>query len=85
MTSLIPHTIPYGVFLGQLHRGYRICTLSDDFLLFSIDVALRLINNGCGARRLSALFATFVRRVVTKYPNRRKLCSDFRISVSLTH
>ena len=32
MSSLIPRTIPYGVFLGQLHRGYRICTYHHDFM-----------------------------------------------------
>jgi hypothetical protein len=35
-------------------------------LPYSIDVALRLIDNSCGARRLSALLNIFVRRVVTK-------------------
>ena len=82
MASLIPSTILYGVFLGQLHRGYRICTTADDFLSFSVNVGVRLIKNGCGIRRLCALFTTFVRRVVTKHPHRHKLCADFRISVS---
>ena len=26
MSSLIPRSIPYGVFVGLLHRGYRICS-----------------------------------------------------------
>ena len=90
VASLIPHTIPYGVFLGQLHRGYRICTSAADFLSFSIGVARRLVANGCGTRRLSVLFRTFVRRVVTKFRQRRLLCTDFHyatreLSVSPSH
>ena len=75
--SLIPHTIPYGVFLGQLHHGYRICTSSDDFLSFATSVAGRLVSNGCSARRLCVLFSTFVRRAATKYRHHRELCSTF--------
>jgi hypothetical protein len=76
--SLIPHTIPYGVFLGQLHRGYRICTSSDDFLSFATSVGGRLMSNGCAARRICILFTTFVRRVATKYLHHRELCSTFQ-------
>ena len=79
VASLIPHTIPYGVFLGQLHRGYRICTVAVDFMTFAVDVARRLVSNGCGSRRLNSLFATFVRRVVIKWHNRRELWMNFRM------
>ena len=77
VASLIPTTIPYGVFLGQLHRGYRICTDAADFLSFSISVAQRLMVNGCGHRRLSVLFASFVRRVAVRHRSHRALCADF--------
>ncbi len=78
VSSLIPSTIPYGVFLGQLHRGYRICTSAEDFLLFAINVAARLVGNGCGHRRLAALFGSFMQRVATKFRLRRvALCKRF--------
>lgn len=41
MCSLIPQTIPYGVFVGQLHRGYRISTDVEDFLSFVWNLHLR--------------------------------------------
>jgi len=67
MESLIPPTIPYGVFLGQLHRGYRICSQGSDFVAFACDVAKRLVANGCRTRRLLQLFVSFVKRSVSKY------------------
>ena len=67
MESLIPRSIPYSVFMGQLHRGYRICTLANDFLDFSCDVAQRLIANGCSKIRLLQLFIGFIKRFVVKY------------------
>ena len=77
MESLIPQTIPYGVFSGQLHRGYRICSMMDDFLSFAVDVGRRLMSNGCRGRRLSMLFSNFVQRFVTKW-SRHDLCNRFR-------
>ena len=67
MASLIPQSIPYGVFLGQLHRGYRICSAASDFLTFACDVGKRLVGNGCRPRRLHRLFVSFVKRSVSKY------------------
>ena len=64
MTSLIPPTIVYGVFVAQLHRGFRICTAVDDFLDFSVDVFRRLVANGCASGRLFHLFMSFITRVV---------------------
>ena len=42
MSSLIPRTMLLGVFVGLLHRGYRICSGADDFLDCALDVALTL-------------------------------------------
>ncbi len=78
VASLIPSTIPYGVFLGQLHRGYRICTDAADFISFAVGVAMRLVGNGCSRRRLAALFASFARRLVTKFRLRHAaVCATF--------
>ena len=68
MCSLIPQTIPYGVFVGQLHRGYRICSDVEDFLSFAVELALTLLNNGCSYKRLNNLFKCFVQEHVDKYP-----------------
>ena len=65
--SLIPGTIPYGVFTGQLHRGYRICSEHADYLSYAKQVAQRLIANGCKSRRLVTKFKSFTRSSVRKY------------------
>lgn len=67
MDSLIPRNIPYGVFLGQLHRGYRICTEATGFVQFASDVASRLLNNGCKQDRLLAIFRGFLKAKVSKF------------------
>jgi hypothetical protein len=67
MASLLPSTIPYGVFLGQLHRGYRTCSEASDFVSFACDVGKRLIVNGCKRQRLLQLFTSFIKRFVSKY------------------
>jgi hypothetical protein len=67
MCSLIPTNIPYGVFVGQLHRGYRICSGDGDFVSFALDVANRLLDNGCASSKLKALFKAFVSLNVRKF------------------
>jgi hypothetical protein len=83
MSSLLPRTIPYGVFLGQLHRGYRICTEWRDFLTFAVELANRLLANGCNRSRLEELFRRFPRRHVRKYESvsRSLLLTQFRRSL----
>jgi len=71
MASLLPSTIPYGVFLGQLHRGYRTCSEASDFVSFACDVGKRLIANGCKRQRLLQLFTSFIKRFVSKYQSVR--------------
>ena len=70
MASLIPRTIPYGVFLGQLHRGYRICSGADDFVSNGVEVAEILRDNGCAVNKLKRLFKAFVAQTVKKYSAR---------------
>src|SRR4029078_12080525 len=60
MHSLIPAYIPYGVFTGQLHRYYRICTRPEEFIAHSALLAHTLYNQGCAMRRLRKTFHTFV-------------------------
>ena len=78
MQSLIPSYIPYGVFLGQLHRGYRICTLATDFLSYAVEVATILRENGCVKAKLKRCFTSFVTNFVKKYPYPRVLLKQFR-------
>ena len=58
--SLIPRSIPYGVFLGQLHRGYRLCNNRIGFVEFAIKVTKNLISNGCILSQLLKSFKSFV-------------------------
>lgn len=67
MCSLIPRNIPYGVFQGLLHRGYRICSRVNDFVSFASDVATRLLANGCVLSKLKAIFKAFVANNVHKF------------------
>jgi len=76
LDSLIPNTIPYGVFTGQLHRGYRICSEHQDFLAFSMQVAQRLITNGCARHRLLKKFCAFVRTTVRKYQVKAQMLTE---------
>lgn len=71
MSSLIPASIPPGVFAGQLHRGYKICSHVNDFLEFSLEVACALIANGSSARKLTHVFKAFVAKHVKKYHGSR--------------
>jgi hypothetical protein len=77
--SLIPRTQPYGVFVGQLWRGYRTCNRWQDFIVFSTEVAVRLVKNGCSRSRLNGLFCSFVRLQAQKFVNVgfRKLVKKF--------
>ncbi len=67
MHSLIPSSIPYGTFIGLLHRSYRICSEGEDFIQVAVSTARRLRDNGCTIRRLITAFKTFVFRNVSKY------------------
>src|ERR1700744_1295977 len=58
--SLIPTSIPYGVFVSQLHRYYRICTELSDFLRNSLVLFSTLHEQGCSVRRLTKCFHAFV-------------------------
>lgn len=77
MKSLIPSYIPYGVFLGQLHRGYRICTQATNFLSYALHVATTLRENGCSINKLKRGFTSFVTNFVKKYPSIRRICKQF--------
>lgn len=67
MNSLIPRTMPYGVFTGLLYRGYRICSGVDDFLSYALEVAQRLRGNGCTVGKLKRRFKAFLCSTKGKY------------------
>jgi hypothetical protein len=67
MASLIPRSIPYGVFVGLLHRGYRICSMAKDFVSYACEVGSTLRANGCSMKRLKSLFNSFVVHEMHKY------------------
>jgi hypothetical protein len=71
MSSLIPSNMLTGVFLGILHRGYRICSGVEDFMAYAIDVACTLRGNGCSLLKLRRAFNSFVSEHVRKYRGSR--------------
>jgi hypothetical protein len=60
MQSMIPTSIPYGVFVGQLHRYYRICTTWRDFVKHAQLLAETLVRQGCRWRRLQEKYRSFI-------------------------
>jgi len=71
VSSLIPSNMLTGVFLGILHRGYRICSGVGDFMAYAIDVAHTLRGNGCSLLKLRRAFSSFVSEHVRKYRGSR--------------
>jgi hypothetical protein len=67
MCSLIPRSIPYGVFVGQLHRSYRINTSGIKFLTHATEIAQICLANGCLRRKILSLFGTFASKHAHKY------------------
>ena len=63
MSSLIPQFMPYGVFVSQLYRYYRICTSADAFVGRAADLGRTMLQRGCNFVRLSRCFFTFLRKV----------------------
>jgi hypothetical protein len=67
MLSLVPTSIPYGVFTGQLHRGYRICSSAQAFIEYAVELGRTMREKGCATQRLKTLFFAFARTQVHKY------------------
>jgi hypothetical protein len=65
LDSLIPANIPYGVFVGQLYRYYRICTNWRDFCDHAVSLALTLIIQGSVRSKLLGKFGSFLARFNT--------------------
>ena len=62
LDSVIPTSIPYGVFTGLLYRRYRICTRKTVFLKNAVELAMSLRDKRCSQRRLCNLFRNFLFR-----------------------
>ena len=62
LDSVIPISIPYGVFTGLLYRRYRICTRKTVFLDQSVELAKTFRDKRCSKRRLCCLFRKFLFR-----------------------
>jgi hypothetical protein len=60
LLSLIPASSPYGVWMGQLHRFYRISTHPKSFLTSAAILALTLLNQGCVRNKLELVFHHFL-------------------------
>jgi hypothetical protein len=62
MCSLIPVSITYGVFIGLLHRYHNICSDWKDFNSHAVEIARKLMERGCTAKRLHAQYEQFLWR-----------------------
>lgn len=60
MKSFIPEGIPYGVFIGQLHRYYDICCQPKAFICNSVWLASMLIQQGCARTKILRCFYSFL-------------------------
>jgi hypothetical protein len=60
LDSLIPVHIPYGVFLGQLNRYYRICSEKEFFVVNTQDLVQTLLRQGCQEKRLRKCYRSFL-------------------------
>jgi hypothetical protein len=58
--SLIPISIPYGVFVGQIHRISRICSTWDSFARNAALQASVQATQGCSVLRLKRLLRAFL-------------------------
>lgn len=56
MNSFIPECIPYGVFTGQLHRYYGICSEPMGFVVRCANLAIIMIQHGCTKSKLIRCF-----------------------------
>ena len=73
MHSLIPSSIPYGVFVGLVHRYYRICSTQQSFVRQCANLARILVKQGCAMKRLrSRLFQFLDKRPRAKWNNASK-------------
>ena len=60
LLSEIPEQQAYGVFIGLLHRFYRICNYPNLFLTASVDVEQTLDSQGCKYMKLVKVFLNFL-------------------------
>jgi hypothetical protein len=77
--SLIPTSIAYGVFVGLLHRYYRICSQFSGFCENAALLARTLVSQGWQSSRLRSVFYSFLStRMVMKWRLTLKFCcSEF--------
>jgi hypothetical protein len=61
LRSFIPSYIPYGVFLGLLHRTYRICSVPSFFQKRVIEMLEIFLTKGCSSNRLLRTLHDFLR------------------------
>jgi hypothetical protein len=63
MDSLIPESIPYGVFSGLVHRFYRICSEKEAFVRQCRELASVLVAQGCAVKRIRNEFRRALRKL----------------------
>ena len=77
MSSLIPSTIPYGVFTGQLYRYHSICSEPSAFLNHAVRIADVLVERGCEMKKLQRKFTDFINGKYSKKQNESKFIMKY--------
>ena len=77
--SHIPRHIAYGVFTGQLHRLYSLCSHSEDFVVWASHLAHRMATRGWNRVHLQRCFRKFVRCNVRRFSGHGGRLHDFRL------
>ena len=76
-SSNLPMAIPKNVFIGQLHRFYKICTKKRHFILSAADLALSFLSKGFNQKWLLRLFRHFCKKPL-KYSSSSALFKAFK-------
>jgi hypothetical protein len=69
MKSLIPSSIPYGVFTGVLYRAQRISSQPRDMIDKAVNAAMISWTNGCSYTRLQSSFYAFIAKHQNQSPH----------------
>lgn len=71
--SSIPKFVGHGVFVGQLHRYYKICSSSDSFQKWAVVLTKKMFRQGWPPGKLVTLFSRFVYYNVRRFNVRHRL------------
>ena len=84
LSSNIPESPAYGVFVSQLIRYARVCSKYEDILFRGYILVSKLLKQGYSARKLQTTFRKFMVVIQTLFTNLTPLCHICWMICSLT-